>query len=88
MRPRCANGSTCPVRSSVAVQKFRSAADMHAAPIQTAAGSGFDRFLRHCARFRAIAPMTYPRGVVKFRNVQEGQAARARVARTGLHQGG
>ena len=27
--------------------------------------SDFERFLRHCARYRAIAPKQYPRGVLK-----------------------
>ena len=63
------------------VQKFRSVDEMNAAPVQTAPGSGFDRFLRHCARYRAISPTTYPRGVFKFSNAREAQAARDRVAR-------
>lgn len=33
--------------------------------------------LAQFARDRAIAPITYPRGVVKFRNIQEAQAGRA-----------
>lgn len=70
------------MRSSVPVQKFRSAVEMNAAPIQTAPGSAFDRFVRHCARYRAIAPRTYPRGVFKFRNAQEAQAARPAVLST------
>ena len=63
------------------VQKFRSIDDMNAAPVQAASGSAFDRFLRHCARYRAISPVSYPRGVFKFRNMTEAQAARERVAR-------
>jgi hypothetical protein len=39
--------------------------------------SDFARFLRHCARFRLISPKTYPRGVFKFRDLSEAQAARA-----------
>ena len=31
----------------------------------------FDRFLRHCARYWKIAPRVYPRGVFKFRSVEE-----------------
>jgi hypothetical protein len=42
-------------------------------------GDGFARFLRHCARYRAIAPRTYPRGVFKFRSLEEAQ--RARISR-------
>jgi hypothetical protein len=38
----------------------------------------FDRFLRHCARFWALAPRKYPRGVFKFRTIEEAQQARER----------
>jgi hypothetical protein len=34
------------------------------------------RFLRHCARYWAIAPKQYPRGVFKFRSIEEAQKAR------------
>jgi len=62
------------------VRKFRSAEEMNATPVFAAApASDFDRFLRHCARFRLIAPRTYPRGVFKFRDLAEAQAARARA---------
>jgi hypothetical protein len=60
----------------VPVQKFRSVEDMSAAPVHSSADDAFDRFLRHCARFWAIAPRTYPRGVFKFRSLEEAQAAR------------
>jgi hypothetical protein len=36
----------------------------------------FERFLRHCARWWAIAPKKYPRGVFKFRTIEEAQKAR------------
>ena len=58
------------------VQKFRSVEEMGRAPILVQPGEGFERFLRHCARYREIAPGTYPRGVFKFRTIQEAQAAR------------
>jgi hypothetical protein len=61
------------------VQKFRSAEDMNRAPILVRPGDGFERFLRHCARYREIAPSAYPRGVFKFRTIQDAQAARDRV---------
>ena len=51
---------------------------MNATPVAGAAGSNFARFLRHCARFRLMSPKTYPRGVFKFRDLPEAQAARAR----------
>ena len=62
----------------MAIRKFRSAEEMHAAPVAVTPASDFARFLRHCARFRSIAPKTYPRGVFKFRDVTEAHAARAR----------
>lgn len=60
------------------IRKFRSAEEMQATPIAAVGASDFDRFLRHCARFRSIAPKTYPRGVFKFRDLPEARAARAR----------
>ncbi len=54
------------------VQKFRSIEEMNEAPpLRALASAGFDRFLRHCARYWKIAPRTYPRGVFKFRSVSE-----------------
>ncbi len=60
------------------VQKFRSIEEMNAARVETADG-GVERFFRHCSRFWVIAPRRYPRGVFKFRSLEEAQAARARV---------
>lgn len=57
------------------VQKFRSIEDMNRAPLRRDAD--FERFLRHCARYWQLAPRTYPRGVFKFRTVEEAQQARA-----------
>ena len=39
-----------------------------------------------CARFWAIAPRVYPRGVFKFRSIEEAQAARQRVADEGARR--
>jgi hypothetical protein len=66
------------------VQKFRSVADMAEAPILVTAGDGFERFARHCARLFALTPRTYPRGVFRFRSLEEAQAARARVSAESL----
>lgn len=63
------------------VEKFRSAEEMNAAPATVARGSGFDRFVRHCARYWTIAPRVYPRGVMKFRSLAEAQRARAEIAK-------
>ena len=37
--------------------------------------SDFDRFLRHCARFWRISPRGYPRGVFKYRTIEEANAS-------------
>jgi len=62
------------------VQKFRSIEDMEAAPILVERGDSFERFLRHCARYRALSPRPYPPGVFRFRTVEEAQEARERIA--------
>jgi hypothetical protein len=49
---------------------------MQVAPILAQPGDAFDRFVRHCTRVRALAPRAYPRGVWKFRTIEEAQAAR------------
>jgi hypothetical protein len=67
----------------VAVQRFRSIEEMNAAPVVAASVDSFERFLRHCARYLAIAPRVYPRGTFRFRTVEEAQAARQRVASGG-----
>jgi hypothetical protein len=36
----------------------------------------FERFLRLCALYSAISPNRYPRGVFKFRSIEEMQKAR------------
>ena len=58
------------------VQKFRSIEEMNKAPLPESDESPFERFLRHCERYWAIAPKKYPRGVFKFRNLEEAQKAR------------
>jgi hypothetical protein len=52
------------------VQKFRSIEEMNRAVPLESVPADFDRFLRHCARYWAIAPRTYPRGVFKFRSIE------------------
>ena len=61
------------------VQKFRSVEDMTRATVIVPPGEGFERFARHCARYFALAPRTYPRGVFRFRTIEEAQAARERI---------
>ena len=57
------------------VQKFRSLEDMARAAVVVLPGDGFERFARHCARYFSIAPRTYPRGVFRYRTIEEAQAA-------------
>ena len=58
------------------VQKFRSIEEMNKAQIPESRKPDFEQFLRHCARYWAIAPKLYPRGVFKFRSIEEAQEAR------------
>jgi hypothetical protein len=67
--------------SRLAVEKYRSGEEMNAAPVKASPGEGFERFLRHCARYWVLAPREYPRGVVKFRSLDEAQEARAEIAK-------
>ncbi len=62
------------------VERFRTIEDMAAAPVIVPKGEGFERFARQCARYWKIAPRVYPRGVFRFRDLGEAQAARERVA--------
>ena len=66
----------------MAVEKYHSGEEMNAAPVKAPRGDGFDRFLRHCARYWTLAPRIYPRGVVKFRSAEEAREARAEIAKT------
>ena len=65
----------------MALEKFRSVMDMNAALVRAPAGDGFERFLRHRSRYLKIAPRNYPRGVFKFKTIEDAQAAREDVAR-------
>ena len=58
------------------VYKFRSIEEMNNATLVDKRPSDFERFLRHCARYWAIAPKRYPRGVFKYRTIEEAQKAR------------
>jgi hypothetical protein len=56
------------------IEKYRSIEEMNAAPIRSRRDDGFDRFVRHCARFWKLAPRRYPRGVMRFRSYEDAQA--------------
>lgn len=64
----------------MAVQRFRTIEEMAAAAVVFPSGDAFERFARHCARYWAIAPRVYPRGVFRFRSLDEAQKAREQVA--------
>ena len=68
--------------TDVGVQKFRSIEDMNEAGVERQSGDAFDRFARHCARFWHLAPRRYPRGVVRYRSIDEAQAAREHLDST------
>lgn len=44
---------------------------MNDAKVPVSGTEDFDGFLRHCARFWKLAPRVYPRGVFKFRSVED-----------------
>ena len=60
----------------MAVERFRSIEEMNAARVRTGSDDGFERFIRHSARYRSVAPRVHPRGVFKFRSLEEAQRAR------------
>jgi hypothetical protein len=66
------------VTSSRRVEKFRSIEEMNAADLGDPRAGDFERFLRHCARYWRLAPRVYPRGVFKFRSIDEAEALRSR----------
>lgn len=68
------------------VQKFRSVEEMAEAATWAPSGDGFDRFARQCERYFALAPPLYPRGVFRFRSIEDAQAARARVTEENLRR--
>ena len=49
---------------------------MNAAPLRRSTEADFDRFLRHCARYWTIAPKVYPRGVLKFKSIEDAPEGR------------
>lgn len=68
------------------VEKFRSIEEMNNAPVRESRTPDIERFLRHLARFRAIAPKHNLRGVFKFRSIEEAQKAREKHARDTTHR--
>lgn len=75
MQPPCESDSNWET-TELPVEKYRSIEEMNSAPVRAGVGSAFDRFMRHCARYRKIGRHRYPAGVFKFRSLEEDQAAR------------
>jgi hypothetical protein len=62
----------------MSVEKFRSIEEMNSAQDHRDARDSFERFVRHCSRYQLISRRNNPRGVFKFRSIEEAQAARQR----------
>ena len=60
------------------VEKFRSVEEMDRAAVRVRADDGAEAFFRHCARYWTLAPRVYPRGVFKFRSVDDADRLSAR----------
>jgi hypothetical protein len=60
----------------MSVERFRSIEEMNSAQDRGDTMNSFERFVRHCARYRLISRRNNPRGVFKFRSIEEAQAAR------------
>jgi hypothetical protein len=57
-------------------ERFRSIEKMNSAPINADARYSFERFVRHCTRYRLISRHNRPQGVFKFQSIEDAQAAR------------
>jgi hypothetical protein len=68
------------------VQRFRSIDEMAEAAVLVPPGEGFERFARQCARYFALAPRTYPRGVFRFRSIEDARSARAAIMEENLRR--
>jgi hypothetical protein len=64
------------MRNEMPVQKFRSIEEMNKAPEPSSQEPPFERFVQLCAQYWTIAPKRFPRGVFKFRTIEEAQKAR------------
>ena len=74
--------------SSGRVQKFRSIEEMNAADTLETRTGDFEQFLTHCARYWRLAPRVYPRGVFRFRSIEEAEEARSAHRLAGDATGG
>ena len=59
------------------VERYRSGEEMNGAPFRVVEGDAFERFIRHCERYRRLSNRRRPRGIFKFRTIEEAQTARS-----------
>ena len=58
------------------VQRFRTLEEWNKATVLKRQPRGFERFVRHNAFLRTLSRRSYPRGVYKYRDIEEAQRAR------------
>ena len=58
------------------VVRFRSIGEWNDAVAAPRKSDGFEHFIRHNALLRRLSNFSHPRGVYKYRNVEEAQQAR------------
>jgi len=67
------------------VQKFRSVEEMPAVPwCESLDEECLRRIAKLWSRFSLLSPRVYPRGVFKFRSIEEAQEARERVTQENI----
>lgn len=60
----------------MAVRRFRSIAEWNDAAVPPRRSDGFERFIRHNALIRKLSSFSWPRGVYRYRSIEEAQRAR------------
>ena len=71
----------------MSVERFRNIEEMSRAPLRGRSDDRLGRFLRQCARMRLLSGHIVPRGVFRFRSIEEAQAARTSGSRPRLTEG-
>lgn len=62
------------------VQRFPSISDWNDATVPSPKSGGFERFIRHNALLRRLSTFSHPRGVYRYRTIEEAQQARESMA--------
>lgn len=58
------------------VRRFRSMTEWNDAAVRSPRSNGFERFIRHNALLRQLSNFSYPRGVYRYKSLEEAQHAR------------